>query len=252
MLSTPGCSGEVEGVAARLALCGVGALGGRDGIALAVGLLVFEGEATVLSVRDRGPVRPRAAPRQRQHRDAHQHLLALRAPASERRLLTTEVALIDLHDALEPLAAGTHQHRAQPLQHRPRRVIRADLERALQTQCCYPVLLGREQPAGHEPHRQRRARLLEDRPGRHRSALAALTALVPPVRQLPGSGVRALGAHEPLRASQPSQVVQAVSIGREPRLKLAQRSRIVSASHGGQGHSTTLLRQDGYSRVRLS
>jgi hypothetical protein len=49
------------------------------------------------------------------NRDAGQHLLALGAPAAQPRLLTADEGLIDLHDAGQPVPAGTHQHRTQPV-----------------------------------------------------------------------------------------------------------------------------------------
>jgi len=61
-------------------------------------------------------------------RHADQHLLALRAPASQPRLLATEVALIDLELAGRALPSGPHEHRAQPVEHRPRGLVGADLK----------------------------------------------------------------------------------------------------------------------------
>jgi len=42
------------------------------------------------------------------------------AAAAQPGLLAAEVALVDLHRAGEALASGTHEHRPQPSEHRPR------------------------------------------------------------------------------------------------------------------------------------
>ena len=62
-------------------------------------------------------------------------------------LLTADVGLVHLHRPGQPLPARADQHRPQPVQHRPRRLVRADLQRPLQAQRRDPVLLGGEQPA---------------------------------------------------------------------------------------------------------
>jgi hypothetical protein len=53
------------------------------------------------------------------------------------------------------------QHRSQPVQQRPGRLVRADLQRPLQILRRDPVPGGGEQPAGMEPHSQRRPRPVE-------------------------------------------------------------------------------------------
>lgn len=175
------------------------------------------------------PAAPEALGLQALDGDAHEHLLALRAPAGQPWFLTADVGLIDLHSSLKPLAARAHEHRAQAVQHRPGGLVGADLQRALQAQRRDPVLLAGEQPARHEPHGQRRARLVEDRARRHRRALAALRALIAPVRELPGTRVGATRTDEPLRPPQPLQEVQAVGILGKPRLELTHRPRVVHA-----------------------
>ena len=93
-------------------------------------------------VGDRGhPAAPKARGLLALHGDADQHLLALLAPATQPRLLAADVGLIDLHVAVQPLAARAHQHRAQAVEHRPRRLVGADLKRALQRQRRDPVPL---------------------------------------------------------------------------------------------------------------
>jgi len=157
----------------------------------------------------------------------HQGFLASGTSAAQARLLTADVGLVDLDRAGQPVPARAHQHRPQPMQHRPRGRVRADLQRAFQAQRGHPVLAGREQPARLEPHRQWRAPTVEQRPCRHRRAPAARRALVPAVRDQPASRMATPWTHEALRPAQPVQVVQAVRIGDEPRPELTSRPRVV-------------------------
>jgi IS5 family transposase len=102
---------------------------------------------------------------------AHQGFLTLRPAAAQPRLLASDVGLIHLHRAAEPIAAGAHERRAQPVQHRPRCLIRADFERALQAERGDPILGRREPPACREPDRERRPCPIEDGARRHRRAV---------------------------------------------------------------------------------
>jgi hypothetical protein len=98
---------------------------------------------------------------------------------------------------------GAHRHRPQPVQHRPRCLVGADLQRALQAQRGDAVLLRGEHPAGGEPHRQRRPPAVEQRACRHRGPLAAGCALVPATgsrhrsRTRPGTPQRTSGRARP-------------------------------------------------------
>ena len=119
-------------------------------------------------------------------RDAGQDLLALSTPASQPGLFAADVGFIDLHRAVQPPAARVDQDRAEPGQHRPGRLVGADLQRPLQAERRDPVLSRGERPAGREPHGQRRARLVEDRAGRHRGRRRRRTCIRrSPVRQPP-------------------------------------------------------------------
>ena len=160
---------------------------------------------------------------------ADQGLLALGPPAAQPRLLAADEGLIHLDRAGQPVPARAHQHRAQPVQHRPRRRVRADLQRPLQAQRRDAVLSRSEHPAGGEPHRQRRPPAVEQRARRHRRPLAAGRALVPAISDGPPAAMPAPGADEAARPPQPVQEVQAVGIGREPGLELSGRSRVVHA-----------------------
>jgi hypothetical protein len=69
----------------------------------------------------------------------------------------------------------------------------------------------------------------------------ALRALVTTVAKLPRSPMPALRADEPLGPAQPLHIVQAISVGPEPGLKLAERAWIVLTGLG-TGDLPMLLR----------
>src|SRR4051794_24973916 len=59
-------------------------------------------------------------------RDHDEGLLALLSPASQAGLLAADVGFVHLDGPLETVAAGSDTHGTQAVQHRPRRLIRAD------------------------------------------------------------------------------------------------------------------------------
>ena len=135
---------------------------------------------------------------------ADQGLLALLAAAAQPRLLAADEGLVDLHPAGEPFPTGPDQHRAQPVQHRPRRLVRADLQRPLQALRRDPVFLGGEQPARREPHGQRRARLskivpavTDVRRGTTRTGTDRHPAATRPPARTPGTRTRPASAATP-------------------------------------------------------
>ena len=178
------------------------------------------------------------------HSNGDQRLLALGPAAGQPGLLTADIGLVDLHLPGQQFSTGPDQHRTQPVQHRPRGLVRPDLKRALQAQRGDAVLGGRERPARVEPHRQRRTRSVEDRARGDRRAVRARGALPPAVRQPPTVDVPALIADEPVRPAQPRQVVPAVRVRAEPRQELAHRSRIVLPA-SECNHGPSLLRVSG-------
>src|SRR6185437_4089568 len=107
-----------------------------------------------------------------------------------------------------------------------------------------------ERPAGREPHGQRRARLVEDRAGRHRGPVPAGGAHDPAITRPPASNAVAPGAFEPVWPAQPLQIVQAVGIGAEPGLKLADRAWVVQPATD-LSHGLSLLRLNGEPRPPL-
>lgn len=193
-------------------------------------------------IRDEGMERGRRCVRQRchsapavplrfldLHRDTGQYLLALRTAAGQSCLVATDVGFINLNDPGKPFTSGAHQHRSQPMQHRPHRLVGADLQRPLQAQRRNAVLSAGEEPASVEPDRQWSTGPVEDRTGGHRSTAAVPGTLEPGVAQSPALAVAACGAHEAGRPAQPFQIVRAVGVGPEPCLEFADRSRVVLA-----------------------
>lgn len=80
--------------------------------------------------------------------------------------------------------------------------------------------------------------LVEDRARGRRTALTAVAALVTSICQYPRASVTALGAYEPLRPTQPVQIVLAVRVRLRPRLELAQGP--------GVGRAAIILRLNEY------
>lgn len=96
------------------------------------------------------------------------HGLEFRPPADGTRFLSAPVGLVHLDDAIQSVAARADHGPAQFMQHRPRRLVTAQAENALQTQSA-AVLLAGHLPHGGERDRQRQATVLKDGPrfGRH-------------------------------------------------------------------------------------
>ena len=175
------------------------------------------------------------------HRNAGQHLLPALTATAQPGLLPADERLVHLDAPRQPAPPRADQHRPQPVQHSPRRRIRADLQRALKVLSGDPVLGRGKQPARVKPHRQRRVHTVKDRTRRHRGAPPAAAALTPAIAQPPAAGVTTRRACKPARPAQPLQVVQAVLIGAEPGQELSRRARVVRPG-ARIFHSTSLLR----------
>ena len=153
----------------------------------------------------------------------------------------------------QQVPARPDQHRPEPVQHRPRGRVRADLQGPLQAQRRDPVLLRGKHPARGEPDRQRRPPAVEKGPRCHRCTATAGRALIAAVGDHPPASVRAMRADEAIRPPQPVQVINAIGICPELGLELASRSRVVYAcSRPKRIHGTqSLVRSDEYPRRRL-
>ena len=168
------------------------------------------------------------------HRDRDERL-RLSFPPGSSLLGAADVGLVDLNQPAQSFAARAHHRLAVAVQHRPCRLIGAQPQRALQAQRRDAVLLAGHLPRRREPHRQRRARVVEDRPGRHRRLPSTVCALAPTASQQPAPLAVARRAAPPTAPPQPVKVVPARLIVREPSQQLPVGARIVPAH--GRGHS---------------
>ena len=146
--------------------------------------------------------------------------LGVGLPAEHPALNPTQICLIDLDVARQPLPAGTHHRRPVAVQHRPRRLVGPQPQRPLNPQRRHSVLLAGHLPPGREPQPQRRPRPVEDRPGRNRHLTPADRTLPTTAAQPPRSPAHAPRAPEPVRPAQPLKVVPTRSLVRKPRQQL--------------------------------
>ena len=133
---------------------------------------------------------------------------------------TASRSVAPVPDAPEPIGVGAAW---------PMLSDRADLQSPFHAEGRDTILACGKQPGGGKPHRERRARPVEDcsgcdggptlAPGAHESTVAQ-----PPAPMMPAGR-----AHEPGRPPQPLQVVQAVRISSEPSLKFTHRPWVVRA-----------------------
>jgi hypothetical protein len=153
-----------------------------------------------------------------------------------------EKRLVHLHDAGQPIPARPHPRHAQPVHDGPYCLIGTEAEEAMERERCNTVLRGGHGPGHRKPHGQWRARPVEDRPRGDRHAAMAGFAPMPAVLQTRTTAATAR-AHEALRPSPPSQVVQARAVVREPPAPLGVVAREIATRDedggrllGGGGH----------------
>src|ERR1035437_2950839 len=130
---------------------------------------------------------------------------------------------------IPPAAAREPETRGNPGRHCRGGWGGADPQQSHEAERRDAVFPAGEHPAGGEPHRQRRARPVEDRAGGHQGAATAARAHDTTITQPPAPIVAAARTDEAIRPAQPLQVVQAIRIGPEPGLQLADRCRVVHA-----------------------
>src|ERR1019366_5974365 len=81
----------------------------------------------------------------------------------------------------------------------------------------------------HEPHSQRLAGVLKDRPGRQRRLPLATTAVQQPPRRPPRlAGPPAMREYEPARPAQAPDIFAACSVAAEPLVNLLKRPGVIS------------------------
>src|SRR5512132_1176408 len=183
-------------------------------------------------VGDRAESDPATAPPSLLHHGGDDRLLLGRPPRFA-RLRTAEVALVDLDLAGQRLAIGPHHGAADLLQPRPRRLITAEAELALQFGGRDALLRRGDLEDGAKPQRQRLLALFADRPGVHQALPATAGALVdhPLRRQEICRPTAAVGAAEVLRPFPPSQILTALVVEGEPRPELGLAARKLGYVH---------------------
>lgn len=139
----------------------------------------------------------------------------------------TDEGLVDLDVAAEQVLRGAAHRGAQLVAHRPGGLIRPEPEQWLKRCGTDAVLRDGHQPGGLEPHRQRRAGVLEDRAGEYPDSLAAACARPASGRQSPALLAAAVRAAEAVGPPQPVQVVQACRVVREPGAHRGEVARVV-------------------------
>ena len=114
----------------------------------------------------------------------HDQRLAQRAASPASGLRPADDRLVDLDDRAQPVAAGA-DHRGGSDAASPTRSARSRSRAHASGRERRSVLLAGHLPRRREPHRQRRPRPMEDRPGRRRDATTAPTTRPSTVGELP-------------------------------------------------------------------
>lgn len=164
----------------------------------------------------------------------------------------SEEGLVHLDDAGQAIPARPHHRGTQPVQHGPGRLVGTEPEEAMERERRDTVLRGGHVPGHREPDRERRARAVEDRPGRDRHAATARLAPEAAVLQA-RAAVAAARTHEATGPPQPLQIVQARVVVREPRAQLRVAARKIAAGDergggllGGHHYILCLPHSNGY------
>ena len=126
------------------------------------------------------PDAPQPAPADLLNCHGNQHLIQLRRPHAPASAAPQWVSSTST-SARQPVPAMAGPSRGVELvQPRPRRLVASQTQGSLQPQGAHPTLLVGDPPHRPKPRRQRRPRVLEDRPRRHRGLVGAVRALPPP------------------------------------------------------------------------
>ena len=147
-------------------------------------------------------------------------------------LYPTDIGLVQLDSARQPVALETHHGAAQLLQHRPGGLVAGEPELALQLQRREARRVGGDEVGGGEPERQGQPGAVQDGAGRHRGLAPARPAL----QQIAGGQkvaavVAARRATKAVRRAAGHEIVPTGLVGREPGLKLRQAEREDRPSH---------------------
>lgn len=152
------------------------------------------------------------------------------------RLSAPDPGLVDLHFAPQRFARHIDHGPSKLVEHHPRRFVPCQPQLALEKECRDTTLIRRHQVRSPEPERQRRLRVMEDRPGRQRDLVPACRTLPAPLfHHCVRPPVAAPRTQEAIRPATCRQILLTGFFTRELKLKLAQTRR-----KGRAGHTATL------------
>lgn len=175
------------------------------------------------------------------HGDGHNGLLVRLASMSP-FFLAAHVALVDLHDSRQAIAARPNHRTAELVEPRPGGLIAVNTEHPLEGQGVGSVLVAGDLPGGDEPQLERLTGSLEDRSGRDVCSAPALGIEGSPRRAPWLPSVAARRADKAVRPAQPLQEAFAGVFVREEPVERGQILRIIHARPEtgciGWGHTT--------------
>src|SRR5213595_2079337 len=206
--------------------------------------LLHEGHQTVRrSVRNATHANASDAPALLLRRHDNQGL-ALRFAAPHTLFRSPHVSLVNLDSSRQLFPARSHHRPPQFVQPTPSRLVTAEPQHALQTEGADAILLAGHPPQSVEPHLQRSARVLKNRPRSQRSLVRTARTLPERGTQPPSSAFPTPGAAEPFRPAHPEKIVTTGFLRSEALLEVRQRARIVF--HGLLHYLLWLPESNGY------
>jgi len=149
---------------------------------------------------------------------------SLRSTASFSRLLPTDIHLVNLEGAGEPVSPRSDHSPPQLMQPCPGSFIAAKPQNPLYSSRTGAVLLAGHPPDGAKPQHQRFSRPFKDSSGNDRGLIVTRRTAYQPISRMPSFFVLAARASETIR---PPQLVQILSAGLLRRKSLLQLQKIL-------------------------
>src|SRR5215471_2321607 len=153
--------------------------------------------------------------------------LVLGLPPSNPFLFAAPVGLVHFHPPSQAIPARSNHGAPQLVQPSPGGIIAAQAQPPLDSDGTRTILLARDRPHGPKPKPQRFARVLEDRPGRHRTLSPAPSALQQNPTHWPALPSATLRTPKTIGPPQLYQIFPAAFFRREACLKFGQMPWIV-------------------------
>src|SRR5439155_7292845 len=170
--------------------------------------------------------------------------LALRFAAPHTLFRSPHVSLVDLDSSRQSIPARSHHRPPQFVQPTPSGLVTSEPQHALQTEGADAILLAGHPPQSVEPHLQRGARVLENRPGSQRSLVHTTRTLPEGGTQPPPSAFPTTGAAKPFRPAHPEKIITTGFLRWEALFEVRHRARIVF--HGALHYLLWLPESNGY------